>query len=174
MLEKSVIELYLWPDIKTMNKIELYPTANFDNENFDEMFNSKFFQQCLSEIDHSKYLGNSAIENEVLGVQPITKISGGLKTILMAMRYRELRFPINNCGDNCDKAIYLSGVGKPTKWYWIGYTPRLLDDQIVRLPELNLETTGKDVDLFMMDGIPHELTVTGRAQLRKAAGLCAY
>lgn len=173
-MERSVIELYLGPEGTSLNKIERYPTKNFDNEDIDALLSSDIGRQCLQEIDRSTYLGNGAIQNEVLGVQPATKISGGLKTILMAMHYRDFKFPINNCGDNCAHAIYLSGINTPTKWYWLGYTPILLPEQIIQFPDLRLQTVGSELKDFMRTGIPYDLTVTGRAKRRKEEGLCAY
>lgn len=166
-MEKSVIELYLWPEGRNLSRKEVYPTRVFDNEDTDTMLKTPEAITILKEIDHSVYLGNNAVQNELLGVQPVEFISGGVKTLLMSMKYRDLIFPINMCGDNCSHGFYLSGVGAPTKWLWMGYTPELLPNQIVVLPELNIETTGKDIKRVMVYEIPEELTLTGRFKKAK-------
>lgn len=39
-----------------------------------------------------------------------------MKTLLMAMKYRDFMFPMNFLGDNCACGLYLSGIDAPTKW----------------------------------------------------------
>lgn len=163
-MEKSVIELYLWPDGKTLSGLERYPSRLFDSEDVDAILRTPLAELLLREVDKSTYVGNNTIMNDVLGCQPAEYISGGVKTILLAAHYRDLKFPINNCGDNCANGIYEASKGKPTKWYWLGYLPKLCDNQLIALPELGLQTKGAEVDSFMMHGIPEEFTALGRAR----------
>lgn len=44
------------------------------------------------------------------------------------------------------------------------HTPKMLDDQIVLLPEFNIETTGKNIQHVMIYEIPDEFTKEGRAR----------
>lgn len=161
---RSVIEMYTWFDGRNLSRREVYPTRIFNTENPDEMFESKIAKEILKDIDHSVYIGNNGIKNGMFGYQPAEYISDGVKTLLMAMKYRDFMFPMNFLGDNCARGLYLSGIDAPTKWVWLGYTPNMLDEQIVRLPEFSIETTGKDIFHVMIYEIPDEFTKEGRAR----------
>lgn len=163
-MSRSVIEMYTWFDGRNLSRREVYPTRLFDNEDIDALLSTETAKVLLKEIDKSEYLGNNAVRNELLGVQPAEYISGGVKVLLMAMRYRDLMFPMSFLGDNCARGIYLSGLDEPTKWVWLGHTPKMLDDQIVLLPEFNIETTGKNIQHVMIYEIPDEFTKEGRAR----------
>lgn len=163
-MSRSVIEMYTWFEGRDLSRREVYPTRLFDNEGIDALLSTEIARVLLMEIDKSEYLGNNAVRNELLGVQPAEYISGGVKVLLMAMRYRDLMFPMSFLGDNCAHGIYLSGLDAPTKWVWLGHTPKMLDDQIVLLPEFNIETTGKNIQHVMIYEIPDEFTKEGRAR----------
>lgn len=163
-MSRSVIEMYTWFEGRDLSRREVYPTRLFDNEDIDALLSTETARVLLREIDKSEYLGNNAVRNELLGVQPAEYISGGVKVLLMAMRYRDLMFPMSFLGDNCAHGIYLSGLDAPTKWVWLGHTPKMLDDQIVLLPEFDIETTGKNIQHVMIYEIPDEFTKEGRAR----------
>lgn len=163
-MSRSVIEMYTWFDGRNLSQCEVYPTRIFDTEDPDEMFKSEIAKEILKDIDHSIYIGNNGIKNDMFGYQPVEYISGGVKALLMAMKYRDLMFPMSFLGDNCAHGLYLSGLDAPTKWVWLGHTPKMLDDQIVLLPEFNIETTGKNIQHVMIYEIPDEFTKEGRAR----------
>lgn len=79
---------------------EVYPTRLFDNDDIDALLSTETAKVLLKEVDKSEYLGNNAVRNALLGVQPAEYISGGVKVLLMAMRYRDLMFPMSFLGDN--------------------------------------------------------------------------
>ena len=55
----------------------------FDNTYYDGWLRDDFAQEMIKDIDKAAVLSNNAVESKVLGVIPITKISGGLKTLLL-------------------------------------------------------------------------------------------
>ena len=77
-MSRSVIEMYTWFEGRDLSRREVYPTRLFDNEDIDALLSTETARVLLREIDKSEYLGNNAVRNELLGVQPAEYISGGV------------------------------------------------------------------------------------------------
>lgn len=77
----------------------------FDNTYFDGWLYDEFAQKMIKSVDKAKVLGGQAVESKALGVIPATKISGGLKTLLLIYNQPEKIFNASTCGDNCAKWI---------------------------------------------------------------------
>lgn len=77
----------------------------FDNTYYDGWLRDDFAQEMIKDIDKAAVLSNNAVESKVLGVIPITKISGGLKTLLLIYNNPQKIFNTSTCGDNCAKWI---------------------------------------------------------------------
>lgn len=56
-------------------------------------------------VDKAVVLSPNAVDSKALGVIPVTKISGGLKTLLLLRHDDTKIFNASTCGDNCAKWI---------------------------------------------------------------------
>ncbi|WP_034442404.1 DUF4869 domain-containing protein [Butyrivibrio sp. AE2032] len=77
----------------------------FDNTYYDGWLDDEFARKMIKDIDKATVLSNHAIESKALGVIPVTKMSGGLKTLLLIYNNPEKIFNASTCGDNCSKWI---------------------------------------------------------------------
>ena len=77
----------------------------FDNTYFDGWLYDEFARKMIKDVDKAKVLSGQAVESKALGVIPATKISGGLKTLLLIYNQPEKIFNASTCGDNCAKWI---------------------------------------------------------------------
>lgn len=77
----------------------------FDNTYYDGWLQDDFAQEMIKDVDKAAVLSNNAVESKVLGVIPVTKISGGLKTLLLIYNNPQRIFNASTCGDNCAKWI---------------------------------------------------------------------
>ena len=64
-----------------------------------------FSRRMIKSIDKAEVLSGQAVKSKILGVIPATKISGGLKTLLLIYHEPEKVFNASTCGDNCAKWI---------------------------------------------------------------------
>lgn len=79
--------------------------------NYDpEWFKDPFVEKMMEDIDHSSYRGGELIESEVLGPIPPERLSGGLKTLILIYKKRDMIFDATSCGPNCAK--WLLEIGK--------------------------------------------------------------
>lgn len=87
-------------------KEAIYNTSlYFDNTYFDEWLYDEFARKMIKDVDKAKVLSGQAVDSKALGVIPATKISGGLKTLLLIYNQPEKIFNASTCGDNCAKWI---------------------------------------------------------------------
>ena len=87
-------------------KEAIYNTSlYFDNTYFDEWLYDEFARKMIKDVDKAKVLSGQAVESKALGVIPATKMSGGLKTLLLIYNQPEKVFNASTCGDNCAKWI---------------------------------------------------------------------
>ena len=59
----------------------------------------------IKSVDKAVVLSSNAVDSKALGVIPVTKISGGLKTLLLIRHDNTKIFNASTCGDNCAKWI---------------------------------------------------------------------
>ena len=71
----------------------------------DIWFEEELTKKIIKDIDKATLLGSKAVESKALGVIPITKLSGGTKTLLLLRHKPEKIYNISTCGDNCAKWI---------------------------------------------------------------------
>ncbi|MCI7491794.1 MAG: DUF4869 domain-containing protein [Lachnobacterium sp.] len=94
----------------------LYITFN-EPENFnrdiDVYFNNRYQKEWLQDhlvediihdIDNSRLLSNYAVESPILGIIPLTRISGGAKALILMLKTDRVIWG-TACGDNCAKWI---------------------------------------------------------------------
>lgn len=75
----------------------------FDNTYLDKWLEDAFVQDMIAGVDKAKVLGKSAVESKALGVLPVTKLSGGVKTLILIYEEPKKVFNASTCGDNCAK-----------------------------------------------------------------------
>ncbi|MBR5973954.1 MAG: DUF4869 domain-containing protein [Clostridiales bacterium] len=84
----------------------IYNTSvHFDNTYYDSWLDDKFARQMILSVDRATVLSNHAVDSKALGIIPVTKISGGLKTLLLIYNNPDMIFNASTCGDNCAKWI---------------------------------------------------------------------
>lgn len=92
-------------------KNAIYNTSMyFDNQYLDNWLEDPFAEKVIAGIEKGKILSPQAIDTKALGVIPVTKISGGTKTILLVKNRPDMIFNASTCGDNCAK--YLLEIGR--------------------------------------------------------------
>lgn len=85
---------------------EIYNTSvYFDNSYMDSWFDDEFTKKIIKSIDRADVLSSKAINSKALGVIPITKLSGGTKTLVLLRNKPEQIYNASTCGDNCAKWI---------------------------------------------------------------------
>ena len=58
----------------------------FNNRYENEWLEDPVVKQIVRDIDHSEILSNRAVESAVLGIIPITRISGGAKALILMLK----------------------------------------------------------------------------------------
>ncbi len=77
----------------------------FDNTYYDNWLTDEFAQEMIKSVDKATVLSGQAVDSKALGVIPATKLSGGLKTLLLIYNQPEKVFNASTCGDNCARWI---------------------------------------------------------------------
>ncbi len=75
----------------------------FDNTYYDSWLLDDFAKEMIKSVDKAEVLSGQAVKSKALGVIPTTRISGGLKTLLLIYNQPEKVFNASTCGDNCAK-----------------------------------------------------------------------
>jgi len=83
----------------------------FDNSYQDDWITDDLTVKMIKSIDKSEVKGSNVIISPVLGGIPVTKISGGVKTLILVSHDKSGHvFNASTCGDNCAK--WLLEIGK--------------------------------------------------------------
>lgn len=77
----------------------------FDNVYLDNWLEDDFSKRIIKDIDKATVLGARAIDSKILGVIPVTSLSGGVKTLLLMHHEPGHVYNASTCGDNCAKWI---------------------------------------------------------------------
>lgn len=89
-----------------MEKKYVYNTSMyFDNTYLDNWLTDELSVKMIKSVDKAVVLSSNAVDSKALGVIPVTKISGGLKTLLLIRHDDTKIFNASTCGDNCAKWI---------------------------------------------------------------------
>ena len=87
-----------------MEKKYVYNTSMyFDNTYLDNWLTDELSVKMIKSVDKAVVLSPNAVDSKALGVIPVTKISGGLKTLLLIRHDDTKIFNASTCGDNCAK-----------------------------------------------------------------------
>ena len=91
---------------ENMKKNYVYNTSvYFDNTYLDKWLTDELSVKMIKSVDKAVVLSPNAVDSKALGVIPVTKISGGLKTLLLIRHDDTKIFNASACGDNCAKWI---------------------------------------------------------------------
>ena len=83
----------------------------FNNTYLDEWITDELSVKMIKSVDKSEVKGAGLIDSPVLGPIPVTKLSGGVKTLILVNNDKSGRiFNASTCGDNC--ARWLLEIGK--------------------------------------------------------------
>lgn len=85
----------------TIDLIDDYFNMNY----LDEWLEDDLVKQMIKDVDKSEVLSANCIQSPVLGQIPPTKISGGVKALILLLMQPELEIYATSCGDNCAKWI---------------------------------------------------------------------
>lgn len=89
-----------------MEKKYVYNTSMyFDNTYLDNWLTDELSVKMIKSVDKAVVLSSNAVDSKALGIIPVTKISGGLKTLLLIRHDNTKIFNASTCGDNCAKWI---------------------------------------------------------------------
>lgn len=89
-----------------MEKKYVYNTSMyFDNTYLDNWLTDELSVKMIKSVDKAVVLSSNAVDSKALGIIPVTKISGGLKTLLLIRHDDAKIFNASTCGDNCAKWI---------------------------------------------------------------------
>lgn len=73
----------------------------FNNNYEDEWFEDSIVKQMVLDIDKSEVISAYNVISPVLGSIPTTKISGGVKALILMYKRPDLTIWATACGDNC-------------------------------------------------------------------------
>lgn len=77
----------------------------FDNSYLSKWITDDFGIKVIKSIDKASVINSETIKSKYLGTVPITKLSGGTKTLLLIKNEKDKIFNASTCGDNCAKFI---------------------------------------------------------------------
>lgn len=73
----------------------------FDAEYEPEWLTEDLIKQMILSVDKSEVISGEVIRSPVLGTIPPTRLSGGVKTLIMASHDPSRMYNLTSCGDNC-------------------------------------------------------------------------
>lgn len=84
----------------------IYNAPNyFNNVYLDEWLEDELNCTMIRKVDKGEVLGPNAVNTKALGIIPPTKLSGGVRTLMLIHMMPERVFNASNCGDNCARWI---------------------------------------------------------------------
>lgn len=88
------------------------PDLFFDNTYEDEWLEDSQSKQMVQDIDRSELIGPNLVISPVLGSIPISRISGGVKTLIQIAHDSQHVYNASACGDNCSGWLLRIGAEK--------------------------------------------------------------
>ena len=77
------------------------PDTYFNHTYSQKWFEDPFVKEMIKAVDKSEVLSSHAIESPVLGIIPTTRLSGGVKALILVHKKPELLIDCTACGENC-------------------------------------------------------------------------
>lgn len=81
------------------------PGIYFNNTYEDDWITCSLSREMIRDVDKSEVISPRLIESPFLGPIPPTRLSGGVKTLILMSRDRKHIFNASACGDNCAQWI---------------------------------------------------------------------
>ena len=78
--------------------------AYFDTNYEEEWFDDPLVRQMVLDVDKSEVLNGGCIKSPIYGYMPTTKLSGGVKALILMLK-TDILIWATACGDNCSKWI---------------------------------------------------------------------
>ena len=72
----------------------------FNNVYLDAWLEDPLDQKMIRSVDKGEVCGPNAVNTKALGLIPPTKLSGGVKTLMLIHNLPDKVFNASNCGDN--------------------------------------------------------------------------
>ena len=88
------------------------PDLYFDNTYADEWLTDERSKEMVKDVDRSDLIGPNLVISPVLGSIPITRLSGGVKTLIQVDHDPHHVYNASVCGDNCAKWLLRIGEDK--------------------------------------------------------------
>ena len=101
-----MLKIYFGEMDGVLHNVETY----FKNQMDYTWLEDKLAKQMIEDVDHSIVESPQCIKSPVLGQIPPTKLSGGVKALLLIMNLDDRIVNASNCGDDCAK--WLLELGK--------------------------------------------------------------
>lgn len=84
----------------------IYNTDMYFNNQYDSKWlEDDLIKKAIKDVDKSNVINSEAIESPVLGIIPPSKLSGGVKTLMLIYNNPDMVFNASACGDNCSRWI---------------------------------------------------------------------
>ena len=77
----------------------------FKNTYQDKWITTELSKEMIRDVDKSEVHSANLIESPIFGMMQPTKLSGGVKTLILIAYDKKHVFNASNCGDNCAKWI---------------------------------------------------------------------
>ena len=81
------------------------PDTYFNHTYSKKWFDDPFVKEMVRAVDKLEVLSSHAIESPVLGIIPTTRLSGGVKALILIYKKPELWIDCTACGENCAEWI---------------------------------------------------------------------
>ena len=81
------------------------PDTYFNHTYSKKWFDDPFVKEMVRAVDKLEVLSSHAIESPVLGIIPTTRLSGGVKALILNYKKPELWIDCTACGENCAEWI---------------------------------------------------------------------
>lgn len=88
------------------------PSIYFNNVYENEWMVQDMTKQMVLDVDKTELVDANVAVSPVLGSIPVTKLSGGVKTLILINNDSEWIFNASSCGDNCAKWLLKIGEMK--------------------------------------------------------------
>ena len=96
-----MLKIY-YGDLESDNYI-FNPDVFFNNSYEDEWITDPLSVEMIKDVDKSDVIGPKVIDSPFLGLIPVERLSGGVKTLILMNKDTEHIFNASACGDNCAK-----------------------------------------------------------------------
>ena len=116
------------------------PDLYFDNTYEDAWLEDPLSKKMVKDIDKSDLVGPNLVISPVLGSIPVSRLSGGVKTLIQIANDPDHVYNASACGDNC--ALWLLKIGaKKNVLVRLGHQMRFTNEPF----EIRIENTGEIV-----------------------------